>query len=118
MHPKDQSLKIFVYIDVPHLLKLVKNHFLDNGFIINGKCINKECIEEILQLQEDKDLKIVHRISKNNLEVSGANRQKVRTAAKLFSKSTARAIAWYHEQNFLKSKNCIETAKFLEQIND
>lgn len=93
LHPKDQSLKIFVFTDVSHLLKLVRNHFLDNGVIINRKCINKECIEEILQLQEDKDLKIVHRILKNNLDVSGTSRQKVGTAAKLFSKSTARAIA-------------------------
>lgn len=92
LHPKDQNLKVFVFADVSHLLKLMRNHFLDNGFIINRKCINKKCIEEILQLQEGKDLKIVHKISENNLDVSGASRQKVATAAKLFSKSTARAI--------------------------
>lgn len=64
----------------------MKNHFLYHVFIINGKCINKECIKEILALQENKNLKILHKISQNILDVPGANHQKVGTDAKLLSK--------------------------------
>jgi len=40
-HPSDDNLKVFVFADEPHLLKLIRNHYLDKGFKINDKHINK-----------------------------------------------------------------------------
>jgi hypothetical protein len=34
--------KIFVLADVPHLLKLIRNHYVNQSFIINGKKIKKK----------------------------------------------------------------------------
>ena len=36
-HPSDESKQIFVFADVPHLLKLLRNHFLDHGFVFDGQ---------------------------------------------------------------------------------
>jgi hypothetical protein len=36
-NPACDSLKVFVFADVPHLLKLLRNYFLDQGFFLKGE---------------------------------------------------------------------------------
>ncbi|KAI8114822.1 Transposable element P transposase [Lucilia cuprina] len=36
-----EDTKVFVFNDVPHLIKLLRNHFIDSGFIINNKEVKK-----------------------------------------------------------------------------
>jgi len=45
-HPADKSLKIFVFADVPHLIKLLRNNFIDYGFLVGEKILNKRILEE------------------------------------------------------------------------
>lgn len=33
-HPSDNKLLIHIFADVPHLIKLARNHFLDSGFFL------------------------------------------------------------------------------------
>lgn len=40
-HPANSTLKVYVFADAPHLIKLVRNHILDNGLNIEGHCINR-----------------------------------------------------------------------------
>jgi hypothetical protein len=35
---------LYVLADVPHLLKLIRNNFVDHGFMVEGKEINKTII--------------------------------------------------------------------------
>lgn len=49
-HPACDSLKVFVFADAPHLLKLLRNHLLDQGFIWNGKTIVKEILLKLLSI--------------------------------------------------------------------
>lgn len=83
--------KVFVLADVPHLIKLLRNHFLDQGFFINEKPVNKDIIFKLLSLTSS-DLNITHKISANSLTVTGAKRQNVKLATKLFSHTIAQAI--------------------------
>lgn len=86
-HPSNASLRVFVFADTPHLLKLIRNHFLDNGFKINEQLIHKKCIEKLLSINAD-DLKIAFNISQYHLDVKGSERQKVLPAAQLLSNKT------------------------------
>lgn len=49
LNPYDQSRIIHVFLDVPHLIKLVCNHFLDHGFhkIITKKDIRIEPVKKL-----------------------------------------------------------------------
>lgn len=116
-HPGNPLYKVFVINDPPHLLKLIRNHFLDHGFSVDGKVINQDCVKEAVALNEKRDLKVVFKIRKEHLEVRGIKRQKVLPAAQLFSKTTARGILWCGQQQFLQSTNYAETAEFMEIID-
>lgn len=41
-HPQNHALKIFVFADVPHLIKLLRNNFFYSGFEINGQLYTKK----------------------------------------------------------------------------
>lgn len=90
---------------------------MDNEFFNNNKHINKTCIERILSIN-CKDLKVMFKITEVDLNITGQARQKVSTATKLFSQTTARAIGWCGEQGFLNEEAWKETAEIFELVNN
>lgn len=86
-HLADKSLKIFVFADVPHLIKLLRNNFIDYGFLVGGKMLNKRILEELVALNS-KDLKVAFNLSEKHLDAKGHQRQTVKLAAQVFSRKT------------------------------
>lgn len=106
--------KIFVFADVPHLIKLIRNNFVDHGFVIdNNKEIKKEIVEQAISATSVSDLKITHKITSEQLNVAGPQRQKVKYAAKLFSHTMSSAISRCGSLGFLTAENRVECAEFL-----
>ncbi|XP_029345847.1 uncharacterized protein LOC115034159 [Acyrthosiphon pisum] len=104
-HPKTNA-RIHVFADVPHLLKLARNHLLDSGFILpNGKFIGKNILHELLNINYGKDYKFAHKLSERHLFVEGSGRMNVRLAANVFSNSVSKAIAYCGEKNYLDKYN-------------
>lgn len=99
---------IFVFADVPHLLKLIRNHFLDDGFIINGKVITKQPLIELLEKNKDKDLKIAPKLTSDHLTVKNASRQMVKRAAQLFSHTNSTALTRMGSTGMVGSENWLE----------
>lgn len=91
-HPNNDSLKVFVFADIPHLLKLVRNHLLDQGFKLpNGKEVNRECLELLISMSSS-ELTVAHKINRYHLDIKGSERQKVRPAAQVVSNQISKAI--------------------------
>ncbi|KAL1487917.1 hypothetical protein ABEB36_015302 [Hypothenemus hampei] len=110
---------VYVFADVPHLIKLIRNHFVDYGFILDGKEeIHKSIIEEVMDVSSTSDLKITHKISKQSLNVQGTERQKVKLATKLFSHTISMAISRCGTKGLLKQQNWLECADFFKLVND
>lgn len=109
--------KIHVFADVPHLIKLLRNHFVDQGFIFNGKEINKHIIEKLIVFTNQTDLNIAHKISMENLNVRGAQRQKVKFATKLFSHTVSKAISRCGTLGKFDSENWMECAEFFKDVS-
>lgn len=116
-HPSDENLKIFVFADVPHLLKLIRNHFIDTGFKYKDKLMNKFFIERLLHVS-NSELTIAHKISQYHLDVKGTERQKVRPAAQLFSNTVSKAIAFCGAKKIITENGWQETAELVKLIND
>lgn len=109
--------KVHVLADVPHLIKLIRNNFVDHGFIVNGKEINKQIIEELLDVTGTSDLTISYKISRDSLYVKGAARQKVKLATKLFSHTIAMAISRCGTTGALKQQNWLECSDFFKLVS-
>lgn len=116
-HPSNDLLQIFVFADIPHLLKLLRNHFLDQGFIYKNKIINKECVDTLLS-GSASELTIAFKINSYHLNLKGTERQKVQPAAQLFSNQVAKSIEWCGKKGFMENKNWKETAELIKLTND
>jgi len=116
-HPKDGNFKIFIFVNMPHLLKLARNHFIDNGFNMGEHRVDKKCLERILSFNV-KDMKISHNISQYHLEVQRTERQKVLPAAQLLSEMTASVIEWYGQNGNLNNFDWVETARVIRIFNN
>ncbi|KAJ8882919.1 hypothetical protein PR048_014758 [Dryococelus australis] len=92
INPVDSTRKLWVLYDTPHLLKLPRNHFLgDDVTLPDGTKFTKYLIRVLLDCPKG-DLSISHQISETHLTLAGRDRQNVRMAARLFSRSTAQAL--------------------------
>lgn len=88
-NPCKSDRSVYVFADVPHMLKLVRNHLLDDGMILpDGVIIDKQSFETLIQF-DNNELKLCPRLSQKHLEVVGAERMRVRYAAQLLSGHTA-----------------------------
>lgn len=70
-HPSEDEKVVYVFADVPHLLKLLRNHFIDNGVVFKEKLLKKDVVEELLFLT-NSDLNITKKLPLEMLNVKGA----------------------------------------------
>lgn len=82
---------VYVFADVPHLIKLARNHLLDHGFVYDNKYIGKETLVKFLSVH-CTEINLAYKINQSHLDVTGAQRQNVRLAAQVFSDRLSKAI--------------------------
>ncbi|CAI6359881.1 unnamed protein product [Macrosiphum euphorbiae] len=93
-HPCTQR-KIHVFADVPHLMKLLRYHLLDQVFVLpNGKFVGINIFQELINLNSKHDFKFAYTVSDRHLLVEGPGRMNVRLAVQLLSNSVAKAMAF------------------------
>jgi hypothetical protein len=113
-HPCRKGEKIWWFYDIPHLLKLIRNHFIDDGFVLpSGKIISKNDMINLLS-QLGKEVTIAFKLTERHIYCQQAERQKVRLAAQLFSKSTANALRTLFPNDETKK----ELAQFVEDVDN
>lgn len=74
VYPQDPSLKVFVLADLPHLLKSIRNHYVDSGLKIGKVFVGKEYINKMLLLNIS-DLNIIHKYERLHLDATRKDRQ-------------------------------------------
>lgn len=82
---------VHIFADVPHLIKLARNHLLDHGFVYNNKYVGKETLAKFLTVH-CTEINLAYKINQSHLDVTGAQRQNVRLAAQIFSERLSKAI--------------------------
>lgn len=117
--------KIFVFAVTPHLLKNLRNHFLDTGLLLKDGYVGPDPIRRLVSIQTG-DIKIAHKVSlKHFPKKQTVQRQNVKLAAQLFSNSVAGAIrrldslSKTNPESFSRMPQETEsTAEFLKKCND
>ncbi|KAJ8895742.1 hypothetical protein PR048_001080, partial [Dryococelus australis] len=107
----------FFFADGPHLLKLIRNHFLDKGFILEtGEKIDTSTVQCLLHYSLS-DLKLTYKVTQTHLNVTKSQRQKVKKAVQLFSRSVSKVVTFCGERNIIEGTGKT-TATFIELEND
>lgn len=111
--------KVFFFADVPHLLKLTRNHLIDSGFKLeDGGIVNRAPLDRLVQAHNGRDLHLCVGIGDNHFPPkSSPKRQKVKYAAQLLSDSVYAALHSVARQPEMPN-NTIATANFIKVAND
>ena len=96
------SQRIHFFDDAPHLLKLIRNNFIDHGFKYLGQDISPTTVAELLRCQSS-DLKIAYKVSECHLSVVKTDRQNVKLAAQLLSQSVGNTLKHYGSLDKIKN---------------
>jgi hypothetical protein len=115
-NPVDPTREVFVFLDAPHLLKLIRNHLVDEGmeFELNNEkfVVCQKDFEDILAL-DSGELKLTKgKLREEHVHCKKSTRQRVRLAAQLLSQTTSRAMT------FLFGEPKAKQAKAVQLIND
>lgn len=116
-HPSNEDLKVFFFADAPHLLKLIRNHFLDSGYILHGKSISTQSVKEVLKFSNE-DYKLTPKLTVDHLNVEGVQRQIVKLAAQLLLNTVSCAIQHLKNKNLISAVDWEETTMFIKLCND
>lgn len=69
--PVNKEEKVFTFADAPHLLKLVRNHFLDSGFLVDDELLTSRTIADLLKHTSTSDASITFKLTDEHLTVKG-----------------------------------------------
>ena len=104
-NPAQPDKKVYVFFDVPHILKLIRNNLMEYGFIIPQEDgtfapINKSMLMNIFEKIKNEDghgeVTIAHKLNDEKIfDVRGQDKQRVYYAAKLLSETTSNAIKYF-----------------------
>lgn len=83
----------------------------------NGDYVSTDSIYEMLK-HTKTEYGLAYKVNETRLSVTGYQRQRVKYAVQLLSKSCANALKFLGEKGLLKSKNWRETLDFIILMND
>ncbi len=94
IHPGSNSFtfkgrQVNAFADVPHMLKLLRNHFLDHGLVLpSGTRFVKEDMLRLLHV-DGGELRLNHKLTELHFTCHHSQRQNVALAAQVFSHRSA-----------------------------
>ena len=108
--------RIFFFADVPHLLKLIRNHVLDEGVTSGGVKLDLNLFRDLLDA-DSAELKLCPKLGDGHIEIKGTKRMRVRPAAQLLSETTAKAITFLHPERAPESSQILTIDSFFDVFN-
>ena len=112
-NPMDPTRKVFLFPDIPHMVKLLRNHCLDAGLAFpneNGVFteLKMKDFKEIMQ-KDGEELKLCPKLKPIHLTAQGSMRQRVCLATQLFSHTVAKAMVFHQGESAEGKSNAILT---------
>ena len=111
VNPADETRKIYVFSDVPHNMKNLRNHIIDDGIILEDGSLLDLGVLEHMESNNGNEIKLCPKLCQKLLHLKGSERMRVAPAVQLLSGHMA-ALA----KHLYPEKPCIR--EFFETINN
>jgi hypothetical protein len=109
-NPADVKRKVYVFPDVPHCLKNLRNHCLDHNLVKKtGEkivCLTKQHFVELIS-NDQNDFKLCPKLSYVHVDCKGNDRQRVKYAVQLLSNTVSKAFVFKFGDSFLEQAKII-----------
>ena len=116
-HPVNKNQKVYVILDVCHMLKLMRNTMASQVMInTNGEHIKWEFIEKLHKLQQDSNLQAGNKLRVAHIDWQ-RQKMKVSLAAQTLSASVADALKFCKVNSIEGFQGCDATIEFIQTID-
>ena len=118
-HPAGREQRVYVLLDVSHMLKLLRNTFATCRLLKDrrGNIIRWQYLEELHQLQEREGLHLANKLKSAHL-CWQSQKMKVKLAAQTLGSSVADALEFCRDAlDLAEFKNCQGTVDFLRMTD-
>ena len=116
----EEETKCHIIPDPPHLIKNLRNNFLDKdiSFSLDGvsKTAKFKYVRKLYEIDSLKPIRAVPRLKEEHFTLPRGKKMKVILACQIFSHSVAAAIRFYIKHSQLPD-DAAETADFIDTIN-
>lgn len=114
------NLNIYILLDIPHMVKLVRNciGFFKKFYQSDGAAIEWQYYEQLEMLSRKCDV-VTHKLTRKNIEFE-KNKMNVSLATQLFSESVARSMEKLQTLPETREmfKDCTTTTNFTRRMNN
>lgn len=120
-HPMNDARKVYVFSDVPHLVKCIRNRLLKQRSLkVNGKWVHWSCCVAVYKedCKNAGGLKVYPKVTHHRIYPSHMEVMRVKLATQIFSRSMASALKYYTEVGVLHTDTTEGTVAFTEQMKD
>lgn len=114
--PTHPEQKIYIILDAPHMLKLVRKHFASNMIYHNDQLVNWEDLEKLVIKQSSENFNLCNKLSPKHMNWH-LKPMNVRLAAETISDSVADAIDQLRRDDYTEFQNSESTTEFLRFFN-
>ena len=117
-HPVDSNRNIVFIIDPCHLLKCIRNNWLNKGlFKIENADVSFDLIKRLFKEDQKRTVKLAPQLTVKVVSPTSTERQCVRYAAALFSPAISSALEVYASSDHQLFNNADSVVQFLKRIN-
>lgn len=110
--------KIFVFYDMCHMTKLVRNALAEKGIIkYNSERINWNYIRQLYEVQQEEGLNCATKLTNKHVFFQN-NKMNVKLAVQVLSRSTSKALLFMQKLCRNEFKDCSATADFCLIMNN
>jgi len=116
-NPYGPNRNIHFFVDIPHLIKLLRNHFLDAGYIMpSGKIVTKNPLFQLIE-KDCNEIRMCVKLRESHINVRGTDRQRVKYATELFSESVSKSVRYVFPSEETLSNFILAVDKFFDAFN-
>lgn len=110
--------KLFAFFDVPHALKNIRNNFLNSDLTDGDKIFSLGDVIKTYEIDKSNKSKCLNKLTPVHLKPNNLKKMSVCLAAQILSRSVAVAIRTAVGTGELESLTALDTADFIEIINN
>lgn len=116
-NPYDDAEIIYPFLDIPHMLKLIRNVLANHKIIYDrlGRSIEWKFFEQLLEVKNKTNF-TTHKLTKDHINFK-KNEMKVNLAAQTFSKSVAQSLKSLVNRNYPGFESALATSEFAQRMD-
>lgn len=115
--PIDAQRKIYIILDPPHMLKLVREYFCESMIYHQDRLADWNLIRKLVERQSSDNFNLCNKLTRHHIRWD-QNPMNVKLATQTISKSVADTLEQLSNDGYEEFKDCQGTVDFLRYFND